>query len=116
LSPINRFTAPLGYHRGPYAFRTMTVPAMNPFAMLLDSTAAIQAHENVLNSLRKEVHKRADALPRHLQPEVVEFDTAIEAAATSGKAGAGVRVDAKAKVAGAPMARKKPAARVAEAN
>lgn len=93
----------------------MTVPAMNPFAMLLDSTAAIQAHENVLNSLRKEVHKRADALPRHLQPEVVEFDTAIEMAATSGKAAA--RADAaKPKVAGAALARKKPLARVAEAN
>ena len=64
----------------------MTVPAMNPFAMLLDSTAAIQAHEKVQSSLRAQVHKRADAMPRHLQPDVIEYDKAIEQAATTGKA------------------------------
>ena len=62
----------------------MTLQAMNPFAMLLDSTSAIQAHENVLSSLRKEVHKRADAMPRHLLPEVAEYDKAIEMG-TSGR-------------------------------
>jgi hypothetical protein len=87
----------------------MTVSSMNPFAMLLDATAAIQAHENVLNGLRREVHKRADALPRHLQPEVVEFDTAIEMAATSGKS-------LPTRAIGKAAPRKKAVAPVAEAN
>ena len=63
----------------------MTLSAMNPFTMLLDSTAAIQAHENVLSSLRKEVHKRADAIPRHLRPEVAEYDKAIEMGTGAGR-------------------------------
>jgi len=79
------------------------LPAMNPFAMLLDSTAAIQAHENVLSSLRKQVHKRADALPRHLEADVVEFDTAIEMAAGAGAVSAG-------RGAKAPVAAKRKAA------
>jgi hypothetical protein len=62
----------------------MNESVMNPFAMLLDATAAIHAHQNVLTALRKQVHKRADALPRHLQAEVVEFDKAVDMAATTG--------------------------------